>query len=70
MRRYKWSNIAVIYDLDYVFFELAGSNLVDDFKGNPDWPRPADLHFKKSTLSDYSALLKEAGQYARCKYMI
>ncbi|XP_060079814.1 atrial natriuretic peptide receptor 1-like [Ylistrum balloti] len=65
MREYSWQHIAVIYDVDYIFFELAGGNLVRDFHNDASFPRPLDLQFQASKLADPGSLLIEASKEAR-----
>ena len=67
MREYKWRHTAILYDQDYVFFNLAGSNLALDFKDMSDIPRPLDIPFKAKKLSDPGALLQDASKQARRK---
>ncbi|XP_021348353.1 atrial natriuretic peptide receptor 1-like [Mizuhopecten yessoensis] len=65
MREYNWRHIAVIYDVDYIFFELAGGNLVRDFHNDISMPRPLDLQFQASKHADPGSLLIEASKQAR-----
>ncbi|KAK3085674.1 hypothetical protein FSP39_006966 [Pinctada imbricata] len=65
MEKYKWRHVSILYDQDYVFFNLAGSNLALDFKAMSDIPRPLDLPFKATKLADTKSLLREASKYSR-----
>ncbi|WAR13368.1 ANPRA-like protein [Mya arenaria] len=65
MSEYNWFHTAILYDISYVFFDLAGSNLVHDFRTNPDMERPYDIAFNPSKVTDYGELLLEARNYAR-----
>ncbi|XP_069114578.1 atrial natriuretic peptide receptor 3-like [Argopecten irradians] len=65
MSKYDWRHISIIYDVEYIFFELAGVNLVRDFVNNGAWPRPLDLQFAASKLSDPGILLKTASRQSR-----
>ena len=65
MQEYRWKNTAIIYDLTYVFFDLAGSNLVYDFRLSNTVARPYDLPFIPDKVSDYGDLLIEASAHAR-----
>lgn len=67
LKEYSWSHIAILYDQDYVFFNLAGGQLAIDLKGIESLPRPLDIPFSATKLKDPGILLKEASQYARCK---
>ncbi|XP_060570066.1 atrial natriuretic peptide receptor 1-like [Ruditapes philippinarum] len=65
MQEYKWKNTAIIYDLTYVFFDLAASNLVYDFRLSSTVARPYDVPFIPDKVSDYGDLLVEASAHAR-----
>ncbi|XP_053402705.1 atrial natriuretic peptide receptor 1-like [Mercenaria mercenaria] len=65
MQEYQWQHTAILYDLTYVFFDLAGSNLVYDFRLSNTVARPYDLPFIPEKVSDYGDLLVEAGAHAR-----
>ena len=67
MNEYSWYHTAVLYDQTYVFFELAGSNLVDDFKVSYNVARPYDIPFTPAKVKDYGDLLLEAKANARGK---
>lgn len=69
LKEYSWSHIAILYDQDYVFFNLAGGQLAIDLKGIESLPRPLDIPFSATKLKDPGILLQEASQYARCKSM-
>lgn len=66
LEKYSWKHIVILYDTDYVFFNLAGSSLARDFKADADLPRPLDIPFRKATLNNkHKELLTEANQHAR-----
>ncbi|XP_021348340.1 atrial natriuretic peptide receptor 1-like [Mizuhopecten yessoensis] len=65
MSKYGWRHISIIYDVEYIFFELAGVNLVRDFVNHASWPRPLDLQFGSSKLSDPGTLLTTASRQSR-----
>ncbi|XP_052233141.1 atrial natriuretic peptide receptor 1-like [Dreissena polymorpha] len=65
MSTYNWRHVSILYDFTYVFFDIAGSNLVNDFKRNPELIRPYDIPFNPQTIFDYSGILTEASAYAR-----
>lgn len=65
LKEYSWSHIAILYDQDYVFFNLAGGQLAIDLKGIESLPRPLDIPFSATKLKDPGILLQEASQYAR-----
>lgn len=67
LNEYSWSHLAILYDQDYVFFNLAGSQLAIDLKGIESLPRPVDIPFSATKLKDPGSLLQEASQFARCK---
>ncbi|XP_062586842.1 atrial natriuretic peptide receptor 1-like, partial [Saccostrea cucullata] len=65
LKEYSWSHLAILYDQDYVFFNLAGSQLAIDLKGIESLPRPVDIPFSATKLKDPGSLLLEASQFAR-----
>ncbi|XP_022336489.2 atrial natriuretic peptide receptor 1-like [Crassostrea virginica] len=65
LKEYSWSHLAILYDQDYVFFNLAGSQLAIDLKGIESLPRPVDIPFSATKLKDPGSLLQEASQFAR-----
>lgn len=67
MLEYHWQHTAILYDLTYVFFDLAGSNLVYDLRLSNKVARPYDLPFIPEKVSDYGDLLIEASAHARGK---
>ena len=67
MDTYGWTHTAIIYDVTYVFFDLAGSNLVTDFRDIPIMERPYDIPFVPSKVQDYGDLLLDAKLHARGK---
>ena len=65
MSAYGWTHTAILYDITYVFFDLAGSNLVADFRDIPTMARPYDIPFVPSKVNDYADLLLDAKKHAR-----
>ena len=66
LQEYYWKHIVILYDTDYVFFNLAGNSLSRDFKADADLPRPVDIPFRKATLGNkHRDLLTEANDHAR-----
>lgn len=70
MLTYAWQHTAILYDFTYVFFDLAGSNLVTDLRLSAEVARPYDLPFNPAKVSDYGDLLLEAKAHARGKIFI
>ncbi|XP_052233271.1 atrial natriuretic peptide receptor 1-like [Dreissena polymorpha] len=62
---FDWKHTAILYDITYVFFDLAGSNLVNDFRSNTDLARPYDIPFNPQQITDYAHILMEASKHAR-----
>ncbi|KAL4224613.1 Nitrogen permease regulator 2 [Mactra antiquata] len=65
MLEYQWQNTAIFYDFTYVFFDLAGSNLVTDLRQSNEVARPYDIPFNPAKVYDYADLLLEAKAHAR-----
>ena len=65
MAAYGWKHTAILYDITYVFFDLAGSNLVTDFRDMANMERPYDIPFVPANVKDYGDLLLEAQLHAR-----
>ncbi|XP_071172165.1 atrial natriuretic peptide receptor 1-like [Mytilus edulis] len=66
LEKYSWKHIVILYDTDYVFFNLAGNSLARDFKADGDLPRPVDIPFRKATINNqHKNLLTEANLHAR-----
>ncbi|KAH3886455.1 hypothetical protein DPMN_010464 [Dreissena polymorpha] len=67
MSTYNWRHVSILYDFTDVFFDIAGSNLVNDFKRNPALSRPYDIPFNPQKIIDYAGILTEASAHARGK---
>lgn len=65
LAEYQWDHTAILYDITYVFFDLAGSNLVSDFRQDSSVARPYDIPFNPGKILDYGDLLLEASAHAR-----
>lgn len=65
MSAYGWTHTAILYDITYVFFDLAGSNLVKDFRDIQAMARPYDIPFVPAKVKDFGDLLLDAKQHAR-----
>jgi len=65
LAQYNWKHTAILYDITYVFFDLAGSNLVHDFRMDNSLERPYDIPFNPEKEVDYGDLLLEASFHAR-----
>ncbi|KAK3100996.1 hypothetical protein FSP39_000087 [Pinctada imbricata] len=64
LKHYQWRHTAILYDVDEVFFERIGANLVLDFRSDPYFERPFDIPYRRDT-ADLQKLLEDASRHAR-----
>ncbi|XP_052818153.1 atrial natriuretic peptide receptor 1-like [Mya arenaria] len=67
MQEYGWRHTAVMYDFPQTIFNLAGANLVKDFRSSSDMEHPLEITFDgyKTKDADYDSFLREAATRAR-----
>ena len=70
MAEYNWRHSVIMYDSEYILWEVVGENLVVDFRKSSNLARPYDIPFDPAKTTDYSELLLDAKSRARGNYTI
>ena len=64
---FQWKHVAILYDIEDVFFRIQGQALIQALRNDDTYPRPFDLEYDSKKDPPFDDMLEEASKHARGK---
>ena len=68
MDYFGWKQVAIVYDIEDVFFRIQGLALNSALKNDDKYKRPFDIEYDSKKNPDFDDILVEASKHARSMF--